>query len=170
MTTDARTRWLELMRRIPEDDGPRIRADLDDLQQDLQAELFGGRPLIGNDYDLATDDERVRILLDALDALSLLQPSDPSYSWDRGLVLEVLGRHLEAAPAYLDAASRFDADAHRSDAITGDEADWAATARYLAAKSLLRGGQAASAAALLPRLESEERKEIETLLADASAA
>lgn len=118
---------------------------------------------------MAADDRRLAILLDVLEALGLLEPRDPSYPWDQALILVVVGRSLEAARSYLEAASRFEAEAAAGTGLTGDEADWAKTALADAARCLVSGGQAA-AAALLPRLDREDRAAIEPLVAAAAAA
>ena len=119
---------------------------------------------------MAADDRRLAILLDVLEALGLLEPRDPSYPWDQALILVVVGRSLEAARSYLEAASRFEAEAAAGTGLTGDEADWAKTALADAARCLVSGGQAAAAAALLPRLDREDRAAIEPLVAAAAAA
>lgn len=160
--------WSELVRRIGSPvaaDDASLRSELEDLYYDLQQALFGGRPIVGDSHSVAPNDRRLAILLDALEALSLLEPDDASYPWDQGLILQIMGRTLEAAHAYLETASRLEA----AD-VTGDEADWARTALADAARCLIAGGQAASAAALLPRLDRDDRAEIEPLLAAAAGA
>ena len=116
--------------------------ELETIEADLQAELFGGRP--DPDRGYVPDEESLAILLDALDALALLEPDDPSYPWDRALVLKVTGRHLDAAHAYVEAANRFACGPD----LTGDEADWAADARRMAAECFDAAGSRASAAAV----------------------
>ena len=173
MTVDLETRWSQLVRRLGAPaaaDDNALKQDLEEMQRDLQQALFEGRPIAGDPYAVAPDDRRLAILLDALEALGLLEPRDPSYPWDQALILAVVGRSLEAARSYLEAASRFEAEAAAGAGLTGDEADWAKSALAHAARCLVSGGQAASAAALLPRLDREDRAEIEPLVAAASAA
>jgi hypothetical protein len=49
-------------------------------------------------------------------------------------------------------------------AVTGDEDDWAQTALVKAAQNLATGGQPAAAATLLPRLDLDDRAEVESLI------
>ncbi len=72
------------------------------------------------------DEERLR--------RELLEPEDGSNPWDRGLILTVVGRHIEAA----------------------DD--------YLVAGALARGGYPAAAATLASRLSPEDREQVEALL------
>ena len=141
MTGEIEKRWAKIMSRFDEPD-PRLVDDLEGIQSDLQAELFGGRPELGRTYN--TEPRSLSILLDALDALALLEPDDASYPWDRALILEVVGRPLDAAHAYVEAADRFS----RAPAVTGDESDWAADARQMAAACFEAAGRTASAAAI----------------------
>jgi hypothetical protein len=148
-------KWRDLVAdlRRGRDDGE-LRAELEALAHELQGDLFGGRPAADATYAAAADDPRLRMLLDALGTLMLLEPDDPSYPWDRGLVLGVVGRPLEAADDYLIAARLF-----------VDEPEWATSALGHAARALALGGHAAAAAALVPRLDREDRPEVEALLA-----
>ncbi len=141
MTNEIEKQWSQLMARMAEPDKSLV-DELESIQSDLQAELFGGRPDPGREY--VPDERSLAILLDALDALALLEPGDPSYPWDRALVLKAVGRHLDAAHAYVEAANRF----ARAPGLTGDEADWAADARRLAAECFDAAGSRASAAAV----------------------
>ena len=141
MTDEIEKRWSQLMSRMAGQD-PALVEDLEAVQTDLQDELFGGRPELGRAYD--PEPQSLSILLDALDALALLEPDDASYPWDRALVLEVVGRPLDAAHAYVEAADRFS----RAPAVTGDESDWAAEARAKAAVCFEAAGSRASAAAI----------------------
>ena len=173
MMGDLETKWSHLVRRIGSPNAAEdtsLLRDLEEVQHALQQRLFGGRPVVEDSYRVTPDDRRLAILLDALEALSLLEPNDSSYPWDQALILKVTGRSLEAARAYLEAASRFQAKAVAETGVTGDEAEWAQTALAMAARSLISGGQAASAAALLPRLDQKDRAELEPLVAAAAVA
>ena len=141
MTDEIEKRWSQIMSRFGEPD-TRLVVDLEGIQSDLQDELFGGRPELGRTYD--PESRSLSILLDALDALALLEPDDASYPWDRALILDVVGRPLDAAHAYVEAADRFS----RAPAATGDESDWAAEARDKAAVCFEAAGSTASAAAV----------------------
>ena len=141
MTDEIEKRWLQLMSRVDEPD-PGLVDDLEGIQSDLQDELFGGRPELGRAYD--PEPRSLSILLDALEALALLEPDDASYPWDRALILDVVGRPLDAAHAYVEAANRFS----RAPAVTGDEAEWVAEARDKAAVCFEAAGRTASAAAI----------------------
>ena len=141
MTDEIEKRWSKIMLRFDEPD-PRLVDDLEGIQSDLQAELFGGRPELGRTYD--PEPRSLSILLDALEALALLEPDDASYPWDRALILDVVGRPLDAAHAYVEAANRFS----RAPAVTGDEAEWVAEARDKAAVCFEAAGRTASAAAI----------------------
>lgn len=146
--------------RLPAD----VRNHLFDLQQGIQWDSFKE----GGNIDPA--DARLRIVLDALEALSVSELDEPSHAWNRGHLLVRAGRHLEAANDFLVAARRFESDADRGGGLTGDEADWAQSAYHHAAKNLLLGGHSASAVALLPRLSPDERVEIESLIQRSLAA
>jgi hypothetical protein len=164
---EAETTWSALVRQIRMHDGSDagIRDELDGIAHDLQHELFGGRPIPGGSYpELERTDARLRLLLDVLQALALLSPDDPSYPWDRALILFVIDRFLEAADDYMTAARLFDVEARAGSGLTGDEADWARSARWHAAKSLVLGGQPAAASALLTSLDPDDRSKIESLL------
>ena len=114
MTEEIEKRWSQLTARMDNRD-PALLDDLEAIQADLQVELFGGRPELGQVCD--PEPQSLSILLDALEALELLEPDDASYPWDRALILNVVGRPLDAAHAYVEAANRFS----RAPAVTGDE-------------------------------------------------
>ncbi len=144
---------------------PQLRDELFELQNGLQDELFGGPPTpLEPRVDIAPDEPRLQIILDALEALSIGEPSDPSYPWMRGGVLSTVGRHLEAADDYLVAAERFRRMSESGEELTGDESDWAGSALFHAARNLALGQQPVSAAALLGALPPEDRNEIEPLI------
>lgn len=166
------TRWRAVLDQLARGISlePAMADELFELQQALQEELFG--PGGGERRtSVDRDDPRLRVVLDVLEALSLSDPSDPSYPWMRGGILAEVGRHLEAADDYLIAARRFREVAARGDGLAGDEDDWAGGALRQAAKSLALGGQPASAAALLGELSEEDRRDVEPLIrASAQAA
>jgi hypothetical protein len=137
--------------------------ELHDFQLGLQWDVFGG-PASERREDIDANDPRVQAILDALEALSLIEPGDPSHPWSRANVLQALGRHSEAAKDYLLAAERFDEEDARADGPTGDEADWAADARLHAARSFALAGKPVAAQSLLPRLDAAGRAEVEPLL------
>jgi hypothetical protein len=128
-----------------------------ELQNVVRDGIFDGN-------SLRADDPRLRDVLDALELLAVIEPDDPSHPWARGGALGAVGRHLEAASDFLSAADRFARVAEAEIGITGDEADWAESAREHAARHLVLGGQPASAAALLSSLSEESRGEIEALI------
>jgi hypothetical protein len=139
--------------------------ELHDFQLGLQTEVFGGHA-IERRADLARGDPRVQAILDALEALAVLEPDDPSHPWSRAIVLQAVGRDGEAAKDYLLAAERFDEEHRRGEGVTGDEDEWASAARFQAARSLALAGELVAAQSLLPRLEAEDRAALATLLAD----
>lgn len=141
MTDEIEKRWSQLMLRLDAPDSGLI-GELEEIQSALQVELFGGRPELGRAYD--PEPQSLAILLDALEALELLESDDASYPWDRALILKVVGRPLDAAHAYVEAANRF----LRGPAITGDDSDWAADAREMASVCFETAGRRASAAAV----------------------
>jgi hypothetical protein len=113
--------------------------------------------------DPSPDDPWVVVILDALGALTLSEPDDPSHPWARGGLLAQLGRHLEAADDYVLAARLFDAEARTGGGLTGDEAEWASSARAHAAESLALGGHPVAALALLRTLDIEDRQRVQDL-------
>jgi hypothetical protein len=144
-----------------------IRDRLEDLLEDVKEELFGppGSPSRGVD----PADPRLAIALDALQALGLIEPTDPAYPWERAGLLDDVDRHLEAADDYLTSARLTADDAVRGDSAVPDPEDWAASALWHAARQFVLGGQPAAAASILPRLSGEDRAEIESLLAAEAA-
>lgn len=157
-------RWKEIVQQLlraaasPELQSAQVRQDLFELQQGIQWDFFRGEERI----DPA--DSRLRIVLDALETLSVSEADEPSHAWNRGHLLVRAGRHLEAAGDFLVAARRFENDACSGDGLTGDEADWAKSAYHHAARNLLLGGHSASAVALLPFLSTGDRAEIEPMI------
>jgi hypothetical protein len=137
--------------------------ELHDFQLGLQWEVFGGTAPEPHG-DVSADDPRVQAILDALQALAVLEPDDPSHPRARAIVLDAVGRHAEAAKDFLLAAERFDGELRRGDGLTGDEDEWAATARFQAARSFALAGDRLAAQSLLPHLEERERAEVEPLL------
>jgi hypothetical protein len=136
--------------------------ELYEFQLGLQWDVFGFPPEFRD--DVSSDDPRVQAILDALQTLAILEPDDASHPRARAIVLDAVGRHAEAAKDYLLAAERFDEEFRRGDGLTGDEDDWASTARYKAAKSFALAGDLLAAQSLLPQLEAEDRAEVEPLL------
>lgn len=141
-----------------------VRSDLFELQQGIQWDFFrdGGK--------IDPSDSRLRIVLDALETLSVSESDEPSHAWNRGHLLVRAGRHLEAAGDFLVAAHRFESDANTGDGLTGDEAEWAPSAYHHAATNLLLGGHPASAVVLLPLLSPDDRAEIKPLIHRSLAA
>jgi hypothetical protein len=93
-----------------------------------------------------------------------------SLGWDltnggSATVAEDVGRYGEAAQDFLAAADRFDAEHARGDGLTGDEDEWATAARHLGAVCLVRAGEFLATQMLLPRLDADDRRQIESLLA-----
>jgi hypothetical protein len=149
---------------------PAIVEHLETLQHELEDDLFGGRPLASDHYNVRADDIRVAILLDALEALSLMHPDDASYPWDRGLVLKVVGRHAEAAHEYLAVADAV-RQTLQSESVPEDyDDDWAQAALFHAATSFALAGQHAAAATLLARLDPDDRAEVEPLFGVSESA
>jgi hypothetical protein len=155
MNGDPASRWRAIVACLEHRDGASDEPVemLEQLQAQLREELYdaAGVPLQRHP-DIDGADPRLQILLDALAALALLAPDDPSYPWERGLLLTAADRPLEATEDYLAAAERFAGMTTTDAAVTGDEDDWAQTALVKAAQNLAIGGQPAAAATLLPRL------------------
>lgn len=148
----------ELVTALAPASSARMRDQIFELQQGIQFDHFQG------DDPIEPDDQRLRIVLDSLEALAVLEPDDPSHLWNRAGLLVRAGRHLEAADDFLGAARRFTAEAEAGAGMTGDEDEWAQSALFHAAKCFGIGGHGASAAVLLPRLSSRERDELLPLL------
>ena len=128
-------------------DGERLNIDeVDQFQAALREKLkLAGEPL---------DADWTRVF-DLLRAMSLLDESDPALPWNRGSLLEDLGRHTEAADADLDAFSRMKRKLERGDQLDDGE-EWAEAALYQACRKLIIGGQPLSAAILSRRLKDRE--------------
>jgi hypothetical protein len=167
-------RWHRLRSMLAASAGPElprvVRNELADFQGELLESIFAGPPLYDRRReDLDPADPRLTIALDILAALSVSEPDDPSYPWERGGLLFTVGRHLEAAEEYLAAAGRFSREFVASTGTTGDEEAWAESALFHAAKNLVQGGHALAAAALVPRLAADDRAEIAQLVEEARA-
>ena len=135
--------------------------ELFEFQQGLQVELFGepadfSAPLAPG----ATHDHRFEVLLDALQALADLEPTEPAHPWMRATILSSAGRHLEAADDFVLASQRFADVARSRNGLTGDEDDWAESALYRAATSRICAGHYLSASLLLPGLSPENGREV----------
>jgi hypothetical protein len=133
------------------------------VQNELRKQLFedGAVPTPG--------EPRVSFVLDALEVLSLSSPDDPSHPWARAGLLATLGRHLEAADDFLIAARGFEREAELGNGLTGDEADWAKSSYWHAARNLALGGQPAAAASLLRSLAPADRAEVADLVEECLA-
>jgi tetratricopeptide (TPR) repeat protein len=144
--------------------GSPIIDELFGIQGRLARELFGTPPNYNNRTDLLGDSR-----LDALQALEILDPEDGSLPRARGLALEAVGRHAEAAQAFLLAAERLDNEYLRGDGSTGDENDWANWSRFRAAKQFaIQGRRLAARSVLQKKLDVDDRAEIERMLASTS--
>jgi hypothetical protein len=139
-----------------------LRTSLFQLQNRVRLSLFDETEHPSRRID--GEDPRVAFVLDVLAALTVSEPDDPAHPWTRANVLAGVGRHLEAAEEFIVAMERFEAEHARGTGMTGDEDEWAQSALYHAVKNLALGGQVLAAAALLPRLESEDQAELRTLI------
>lgn len=170
MNDEAMARWRYFVDELLDSAGDSgslpasVRDELFELQWSLQREVFGGIDPID------PTDARLRIVLDALAALSVAEQDDPSHPWARADLLDRAGRHLEAADDFLVAAVRFEREAATRSGQTGDEEEWAQSALGHAARNLALGGQPVSAAALLHRLTPGARLEVEPLIRRAAVA
>jgi hypothetical protein len=168
----ARSRAAGLRARLGRQDGRSDEAfeALDELQAELQEALFGpgGFP-VDRPTEIEPNDPRLELLLDALAALGVLESDDPAYPWERGWLLSLFERHLEAAENYMTATRLFTRDAATGTGTTGDEEDWAKSALFHASRNLALGGHPTAAAALLPQLDPDDRAEVERLI-DAKAS
>lgn len=170
MNDEAVTRWRRFVDTLVHSPGAAellpesVRDELFELQWTIQLDAFGG---VG---PIDPSDPRLRVVLDALAALSVAEQDDPSHPWARAGLLDRAGRHLEAADDFLAAAARFEREAATGRGETGDEADWAQSALGHAAKNLALGGQPVSAATLLHRLSPDDKLEVEPLIRQAVAA
>ena len=163
---DIQTRWRKVLAQLERADGSsdELFDAVDDLQAQLKEQLFPeGQPL-DRPADIEPNDPRLELLFDALATLAVLEPDDAAFPWERGWLLSLFGWHLEAAEDYLTAARLAVRDAEAGTGVVGDEADWAKSALYHAAKNLALGGHPTAAAALLPQLDAEDRAEVEPLV------
>lgn len=149
---------------------PDVQGELDELRGELLWSLFSGPPMFNEQRpDIARDDPRLTVALDILAALTVADPDESSYPWERGGLLFTIGRHLEAADDYLAAADRFGREAAAGTGATSDEADWRDAAFFHAATNFVLGGHALAGAALLSRLADEDRAKVTQLIEDATA-
>jgi hypothetical protein len=139
-------------------------SELFELQNTVQDSVFGDALPLELQPHIDPHDARVVFVLDALSALSIVEPDDSALPWMRAGVLSRVGRFLEAADDFLLAAERFEAEHREGTGVTGDEHDWAAVALFHAARSLALGRHGLAAAALLPRLQPEFQAEIRQLV------
>jgi hypothetical protein len=145
--------------------GVRVHLDkLDELQSSLQRKIFGDPPLyVKKRADVAGDDQRVIVLLDLLEAMALIDPGDVSHPWTRGSVLYAVGRHLEAAHDFLEAAARSRRLAESGEGF-GDEEDWTKSCIFHAAENFVLSGHLLSAELLIDHVSMHNRGELEQLI------
>lgn len=127
-------------------------------EKQLEVELFGDP--VDIDRPLTDDDPRIPLLLDALTALRIQEPTDPANPWRAAAILKRLGKHAEAALVYLEAARLFDTAVENGMVVTGDEADWAKASRCHAARCLAADNRLLALAALRPHLNPSECPEV----------
>jgi len=163
---DIENRWRNVLAQLERADGSTddVFDAVDDLQSHLREQLFPEGHPVERPTEIEPNDGRLELLFDALATLAVLEPEDASYPWDRGWLLSLFGRHLEAAEDYLTAARLAARDAQAGTGSVDDAADWAKSALYHAAKNLALGGHPTAAAALLPQLDPEDRSEVEPLV------
>jgi hypothetical protein len=163
---DIRNRWRNVLAQLERADGTTddVFDAVDDLQAKLREQLFPDGHPVDRPAEIERDDPRLELLFDALATLAVLEPDDASYPWDRGWLLSLFGRHLEAAEDYLTAARLAARDAEAGTGVVDDPADWSKSALYHAAKNLALGGHPTAAAALLPQLSAEDRAEVVPLV------
>lgn len=139
---------------------------LDQLQRELEIEIFGWPPEPSQDKSKLAGEARVGALLDILDVLSRLEPDESAHPWKRAGILSHIGRHLESARDYLSAHERFLVEAEQGSGVTRDEEDWATSALSHCAQELARGGALMTAAFLARRLPEDERQETISLIGE----
>lgn len=137
---------------------------LDQLQRELETEIFGWPPEPSHDKVKLAGEARVSALLDVLDVLARLEPDESAHPWKRAGILSAIGRHLESARDYFSAYERFVVEAEQGTGITGDEEDWATSALSHGAEEFARGGELMTAAFLAIRLPEDERREAISLI------
>lgn len=96
--------------------------ELDALRADVLDELLPERASLA--HVQLGEGWRERLLIDVLTAMCLVDRVDPAHPWSLAAGLFAMGSYYPAAMAFLEAESRF-RRCTGSDALTGDEGDWA---------------------------------------------
>jgi hypothetical protein len=134
----------DLIRRILSDEIPRL-SEIDELRGQVSTAVFGA-PGWEAPEPPAMSEDQIEVVLDLFQALELIEPAEPAFSWNRGGLLRSIGRHQEAADAFLSAARKL-RDGVLAGTIVDEEAEeWIESARAYAGRSLVHAGRRVSAA------------------------
>jgi hypothetical protein len=129
---------------------------LDAIRAQLAVEIFGG-----NGWSAAPEnagDPRVDGVLDVFQAMELLDPNEPAFTWNRAGLLSDLGLYSEAALAFLEAARRLDVCIAEG-LIKSDEAEWSQAARAYACQALVLAGRVTAAAVVWQSLADRDYRD-----------
>jgi len=145
---------------------------LDCIRAELAVEIFGG-----NGWSAAAETAghpRVTDVLDVFQAMELLDPHEPAFSWNRAGLLCDLGHYSEAALVFLEAARRLDVCVAEG-LIGPDERAWSQAARAYASSALVLAGRVTAAAVVWQALTDDDYRDdikakIERALHDQGAA
>jgi hypothetical protein len=145
---------------------------LDAIRAGLAVEIFGGNGWTAPPE--AAGDPRVTNVLDVFQAMELLDPNEPAFSWNRAGLLCDLGLYSEAALVFLEAARRLDV-CIAAGLIKPDEAEWSQAARAYACQALVLAGRVTAAAVVWQALTDSDYRydvnaKIKLALRDAAAA
>lgn len=140
-----------------------IRDALDDVLRDGEPDWTRLASFIHERRADSETDEGDDPVADLLVAFAVHEPDDASHWWN--LATRITNNtQLTKALLYLLAADAFTREAQRGDGLTGDEDDWAESARLHAAKELADGGCLLAAAVVAMTLPPAERAELTTKL------
>lgn len=131
---------------------------LDAIRAELAVDIFGGNGWSAPPQ--AAGDPRVNDVLDVFQAMELLDPNEPAFSWNRAGLLCDLRHYPEGALAFLEAARRLDVYIAEG-LIRSDEAEWSEAARAYACQALVLAGRVTAAAVVWQLLaDSDDRENI----------
>ena len=113
-------------------------------------------------------------MVDLFQAIQMLDPKEPAFSWNQAGLLCDLGRYAEGAEDFLEAARKLEAGINEG-WIPPDEAEWIESARAYAAEAFLLAGRLVAATVVWRKLSDSDYREdiqakIEAVASDPTTA
>jgi hypothetical protein len=134
----------DLIRRTLRDDIPTL-SEIDEVRGRVAAAVFGAPGWEARE-PLTMSEDQIEVVLDLFQALELIEPAEPAFSWNRGGLLRSIGRYQEAAAAFLSAARKL-REGLQAGTVADEEAEeWIESARAYAGRSLVHAGRRLTAA------------------------